>query len=58
MDQSYWESFKSNIETTLDQGFGTGFDHHVLAGYRFLMRYYDSVPTHAPCPLWPYDSAN
>jgi hypothetical protein len=26
----------------LDQGFGTGFDAHVMAGYRFLMRYYES----------------
>jgi len=31
----------------MDQGFGAGFDAHVLAGYRFLMRYYESVRTHA-----------
>ena len=40
---SWWESMRCSVEQTLDQGFGTGFDAHVLAGYRFLMRYYSSV---------------
>lgn len=34
-----WSSFSQ----TVDQGIGTTFDAHVMAGYRFLMRYYDSV---------------
>ncbi|KAK0629537.1 hypothetical protein B0T17DRAFT_491225 [Bombardia bombarda] len=42
VDKSFIGSFKSSIDQTLDQGFGAGFDAHVLAGYRFLMRYYDS----------------
>ncbi|KAK3395059.1 hypothetical protein B0H63DRAFT_408362 [Podospora didyma] len=42
VDRSWIASFMSSIEQTMDQGFGTGFDAHVLAGYRFLMRYYDS----------------
>lgn len=34
---------RSSISKTLDQGFGTTFDAHVMAGYRFLMRYYRNV---------------
>ncbi|KAF4976447.1 hypothetical protein FZEAL_6885 [Fusarium zealandicum] len=33
---------RSSITQTLDQGFGLTFDAHVMAGYRFLMRYYES----------------
>ncbi|GES59805.1 sporulation associated protein [Aspergillus terreus] len=33
---------KSNIITTVDQGVGTTFESHVLAAYRFIMRYYTS----------------
>ncbi|KAM0428178.1 hypothetical protein ACHAPT_007078 [Fusarium lateritium] len=33
---------RSNISQTIDQGFGMTFDAHVMAGYRFLMRYYES----------------
>lgn len=33
----------SSISQTIDQGFGTTFDAHVMAGYRFLMRYYKHV---------------
>lgn len=29
------------IETTIDMGLATSFDSHVIAGYRFLMRYYN-----------------
>ncbi|KAK1761590.1 hypothetical protein QBC47DRAFT_356656 [Echria macrotheca] len=42
VDQTWIESLRGSIEQTMDQGFGAGFDAHVLAGYRFLMRYYDS----------------
>ncbi|OCL04165.1 hypothetical protein AOQ84DRAFT_356540 [Glonium stellatum] len=31
---------KRSISKTIDQGFATTFDSHVMAGYRFLMRYY------------------
>ena len=31
---------KASIESSVDQAIGTSFVHHVLAGYRFLMRYY------------------
>lgn len=34
---------RSSISQTIDQGIGTTFDAHVMAGYRFLMRYYDTV---------------
>ena len=30
-----------SCEELMDQAFGTTFDAHVVAGYRFLMRYYD-----------------
>ncbi|KAF4450661.1 short chain dehydrogenase reductase family [Fusarium austroafricanum] len=33
--------FGSKISQTLDSGFATTFDAHVIAGYRFLMRYYE-----------------
>ncbi|KAI9790123.1 MAG: hypothetical protein M1835_001178 [Candelina submexicana] len=29
------------ISQTVDEGVGTSFDQHVIAGYRFIMRYYD-----------------
>ncbi|KAF2150655.1 hypothetical protein K461DRAFT_229140 [Myriangium duriaei CBS 260.36] len=35
-----WTRIKSKIITTVDQAVGTSFVHHVLAGYRFIMRYY------------------
>lgn len=31
---------KSYISTAIDSGIGTSFVHHVLAGYKFVMRYY------------------
>ena len=34
---------RSSISKTIDQGFGTTFDAHIMAGYRFLMRYYETV---------------
>ena len=42
VDKSPIASLRSTISQNLDQGFGTGFDAHVMAGYRFLMRYYES----------------
>ncbi|OHE92823.1 hypothetical protein CORC01_11901 [Colletotrichum orchidophilum] len=33
---------RSNISQKIDMGFGTTFDAHVIAGYRFLMRYYET----------------
>lgn len=33
-------SVQSSISKTLDSGFATTFDAHVIAGYRFIMRYY------------------
>lgn len=42
MNKSWLGSIQSSISATLDQGFATTFDAHVIAGYRFVMRYYDS----------------
>ena len=36
-----WGRFWENISRTIDDGFGTSFDQHVMQGYRFIMRYYD-----------------
>lgn len=43
VNKSFVGEIKSSISQTIDQGVGTTFDSHVMAGYRFLMRYYDSV---------------
>ncbi|EXF79853.1 hypothetical protein CFIO01_08310 [Colletotrichum fioriniae PJ7] len=42
VNKGVFGEFKSSISQTIDQGIGTTFDAHVMAGYRFLMRYYDS----------------
>ncbi|SPN98665.1 uncharacterized protein DNG_01710 [Cephalotrichum gorgonifer] len=42
VNKSWWGEMCSSISQTIDQGVGTTFDAHVMAGYRFLMRYYDS----------------
>ncbi|KAL1858166.1 hypothetical protein Daus18300_010047 [Diaporthe australafricana] len=42
VNKSFFGQIKSSISQTIDQGVGTTFDSHVMAGYRFLMRYYDS----------------
>jgi hypothetical protein len=47
--------FGSNISKTIDQGFGTTFDAHVIAGYRFLMRYYETVSFISRTPNSPID---
>lgn len=41
MNKSVLGNILSSVSTTLDQGFATTFDAHVIAGYRFIMRYYD-----------------
>lgn len=43
MHKSYWGEMCNTVSQTVDQGLGTTFDAHVMAGYRFLMRFYDSV---------------
>ncbi|KAH7356398.1 sporulation associated protein [Rhexocercosporidium sp. MPI-PUGE-AT-0058] len=40
--QSYFAGLKSNISAAVDQAVGTSFVDHVVAGYRFLMRYYQA----------------
>ncbi|KAF5988630.1 short chain dehydrogenase reductase family [Fusarium bulbicola] len=32
---------RSKVSKAIDSGFGTTFDAHIMAGYRFLMRYYE-----------------
>jgi uncharacterized protein (DUF2235 family) len=34
---------RSMASKAIDSGFGTTFDAHIMAGYRFLMRHYESV---------------
>jgi uncharacterized protein (DUF2235 family) len=36
----FWPKVKSKIISAVDQAVGSSFQEHVLAGYRFLMRYY------------------
>ncbi|KAL8897031.1 MAG: hypothetical protein Q9207_007420 [Kuettlingeria erythrocarpa] len=36
-----WGRFKRWWSKTQDLGLGTSFDHHVIAGYRFIMRYHE-----------------
>ena len=43
MNKTYLGEMRSSFSKTIDQGFGTTFDAHVIAGYRFLMRYYETV---------------
>ncbi|KAB8342812.1 hypothetical protein FH972_022410 [Carpinus fangiana] len=42
VNKTAWGSMKDSVSKTIDSAFGTTFDAHVMAGYRFLMRYYDS----------------
>jgi uncharacterized protein (DUF2235 family) len=37
---SFFGKLKTNFDEMLDEGFGTSFVHHVLGGYKFLLRYY------------------
>ena len=36
-----WGRFKRSLSQMIDQGIGTTFDSHVIAAYRFVMRYYE-----------------
>ncbi|KAL1799675.1 hypothetical protein ACET3X_000017 [Alternaria dauci] len=40
INKTFFGSIKSKISRTIDSGFATTFDAHVIAGYRFIMRYY------------------
>ncbi|KAH0432491.1 hypothetical protein CcaCcLH18_06398 [Colletotrichum camelliae] len=42
VNKTWFGEMQSSISQTVDQGIGNTFDAHVMAGYRFLMRYYDS----------------
>jgi uncharacterized protein (DUF2235 family) len=42
VNKTWLGEIRSSISQTIDQAIGTTFDAHVMAGYRFLMRYYDS----------------
>ncbi|KAH7191641.1 hypothetical protein BKA60DRAFT_601589 [Fusarium oxysporum] len=39
--QYHYYQMRSKISKAIDSGFGTTFDAHIMAGYRFLMRYYE-----------------
>ncbi|RYP23434.1 hypothetical protein DL765_001139 [Monosporascus sp. GIB2] len=41
VNKGFIGSIRSSITRTLDSGFGTSFDHHVMAGYKFLMNHYN-----------------
>ncbi|EXF74409.1 hypothetical protein CFIO01_10195 [Colletotrichum fioriniae PJ7] len=43
VNKSWVSEVRSNISQKIDMGFGTTFDSHVIAGYRFLMRYYETL---------------
>lgn len=42
LDKGFFGRIRSTFSRTVDAGLGTTFDAHVIAGYRFLMRYYDN----------------
>ncbi|OTB05820.1 hypothetical protein M426DRAFT_72663 [Hypoxylon sp. CI-4A] len=42
VNKSWFGEVRSSISQVVDQAVGTTFDAHVMAGYRFLMRYYDT----------------
>ncbi|RYC60927.1 hypothetical protein CHU98_g5282 [Xylaria longipes] len=42
VNKSWLGEMHSSIAMTIDQGIGNTFDAHVMAGYRFLMKYYDT----------------
>lgn len=43
VNKSWIGELRSSFSKTIDQAVGTTFDAHVIAGYRFLMRYYKTV---------------
>ncbi|KAF4987498.1 hypothetical protein FGRMN_10329 [Fusarium graminum] len=42
VNKSFLGEARSKVSKVIDQSFGTTFDAHVIAGYRFLMRYYET----------------
>ncbi|RYO31801.1 hypothetical protein AA0113_g11800 [Alternaria arborescens] len=40
INKNFIGNIKSKISKTIDSGYATTFDAHVIAGYRFIMRYY------------------
>ncbi|RCI08985.1 hypothetical protein L249_5017 [Ophiocordyceps polyrhachis-furcata BCC 54312] len=42
VDKNWFSEKWSSLVQMLDQGFGTSFGAHLMAGYRFLMRYYNT----------------
>lgn len=40
MNVSWFKSMQRKFEATIDEAIATSFDSHVIAGYRFIMRYY------------------
>ncbi|KAG9192994.1 hypothetical protein G6011_11728 [Alternaria panax] len=40
INKSFLGNIRSKISKAIDSGFATTFDAHVIAGYRFIMRYY------------------
>ncbi|KAM0344807.1 hypothetical protein ACHAPU_007185 [Fusarium lateritium] len=42
VNKTYLGEVRSKVSKAIDEGFGTTFDAHVMAGYRFLMRYYET----------------
>lgn len=41
MNTGLWGRFRRWVSQTADLGLGTSFDQHVIAGYRFVMRYHE-----------------
>lgn len=41
VNRGYIGSIRAKISEAIDSGLATSFDQHVMAGYRFLMRYYE-----------------
>ncbi|KAI1152611.1 hypothetical protein F4825DRAFT_305184 [Nemania diffusa] len=42
VNKSWFGELHSSISMTIDQAIGNTFDAHVMAGYRFLMKFYDT----------------
>jgi uncharacterized protein (DUF2235 family) len=42
VNKSWFGEMRSSLAMTIDQGIGNTFDAHVMAGYRFLMKFYDT----------------
>ncbi|KAI0415156.1 hypothetical protein F5X98DRAFT_347636 [Xylaria grammica] len=42
VNKSWFGEMRSSVAMTIDQGIGNTFDTHVMAGYRFLMKFYDT----------------